>query len=138
MKKKIYIAGCLFDLATTPLMKVQQDVQNLLNNLTGGIVQFQIQQISGSELEATFYRSFDYPQAIGVGMISEPDAVMITGQRLPVPPTLQKYSNLMNFYIPVNDFLGYYKQLAAALKASRMKNIQLTILPDKVVMKLTY
>lgn len=138
MKKKFYIVGCLFDLATTSLLKVQQDVQNLLNNLIGGAVQFQLQQVSGSELEATFYRSFNYPQTIGAGMIHELDAVMITGQRLPVPPTLQKYSNLMNFYIPVNDFLGYYKQSAAAQKASRTKNIQLTILPNKVVMKLTY
>ena len=138
LKKRILLVSQVFDLATISLMKVQQDVQNLLNNLTGGGVQFQIQQVSNNELEATFHRSFPYPQTIGQGMISEFDAVMITGQRLPVPPTLQKFSNLMNFYIPVNDFLGYYKQSAAALKASRTKNIQLTILPDKVVMKLTY
>lgn len=138
MKKKIYIVGCLFDLATTPLIKVQQDVQNLLNNLTGGIVQLQIQQVSNNELELTFLRNFNYPQTIGGGMIYELDAVMITGQGLPVPLPLQKFSNRIDYYIPVNDFLLCYKQSAAALKASRTKNIQLDIQPTKVVMKLTY
>lgn len=138
LKKRILLVSQLFDLATISLMKVQQDVQNLLNNLTDGRVLFQLQQVSGGELEATFYRSFPYPQTIGQGMIYELDAVMITGQGLPVPLPLQKFSNRMDIYIPVNDFLGYYKQSAAALKASRTKNIQLTIQPDKVVMKLTY
>ena len=71
-------------------------------------------------------------------MIHVLDAEIITGQALPVLPTLQKFSNLINFYIPVGDFLQGYKQSAAALKASRTKSIQLSIQPDKVVMKLTY
>ena len=138
IKKKNYMVSQLFDLATTPLLKVQQDVQNLLNNLTGGIVRFQLQQVSNNELEATFYRSFHYPHTIGKGMIYELDAVMITGQRLPVPLPLQKFSDRIDYYIPVNDFLQCYKQSAADLKASRTKGIQLNILSDKVVIKLTY
>ena len=138
LKKRILLVSQVFDLATISLMKVQQDVQNLLNNLTGGGVQFQIQQVSNNELEATFHRSFPYPQTIGQGMIHALDVEIITGQGLLVPPTLQKFSNLINFYIPVGDFLQGYKQSAAALKASRTKNIQLNIQPTKVVMKLTY
>lgn len=138
MNKCVFLVSQLFDLAVQSLVTIQQQVQQLLNNLTGGRVQFQIHQVSNNELELTFYRSFPYPPTIGQGMIYELDAVMITGLGLPVPPTLQKYSNLMDYYIPVNDFLQYYKQSAAALKASRTKNIQLTILPTKVVMKLTY
>ena len=86
----------------------------------------------------TFYRGFSYSQTVGQGMIHALDAEIITGQPLPIPPTLQKFSNLINFYIPVSDFLQGYKQSAAALKASRTKNIQLNIQPTKVVMKLTY
>ena len=138
MNKRVFIVSQLFDLATIPLMKVQQDVQNLLNNLTGGYVQFQIQQVSNNELELTFHRGFSYPQTIGQGMIYELDAVMITGQGLPVPLPLQKFSNRIDYYIPVNDFLQYYKQSVAAVKASRTKNIRLDIQPTKIVMKLTY
>ena len=138
MNKRVFIVSQLFDLAAVSLMKVQQDVQNLLNNLTGGHVQFQIQQVSNNELELTFLRSYPYPQTIGQGMIYELDVVMITGQGLPVLLPLQKFSNRIDYYIPVNDFLQYYKQSAAAVKASRTKNIQLTIQPGKVVMKLTY
>lgn len=119
-------------------MNVQQQVQQLLDNLTGGRVQFQIQQVSNNELELTFHRGFNYSPTIGGGMIHVLDAEIITGQALPVLPTLQKFSNLINFYIPVGDFLQGYKQSAAALKASRTKSIQLSIQPDKVVMKLTY
>ena len=138
LKKRILLVSQLFDLATIPLMKVQQDVQILLNNLTDGRVQFQIQQVSNNELELTFHRGFSYPQTVGQGMIHALDAEIITGQGLPVPPTLQKFSNLIDFYIPVSDFLQDYKQLAAARKASRTKGIQLNIQPTKVVMKLTY
>ena len=125
-------------MANQTLTNVEMTVQNLLDQLTGGRVQFHIQQVSNNELEATFHRDLNYPPTIGGGMIHELDAVMITGRGLPVPPTLQKFSNLFNFYIPVNDFLGDYKQSAAALKASRTKDIQLSIQPNKVVMKLTY
>ena len=138
MNKRVFIVSQLFDLAVQSLVTIQQQVQFLLDNLTGGRVQFQIQQVSNNELELTFLRSYPYPQTIGQGMIHELDAVMITGQGLPMPLPLQKFSNLMDYYIPVNDFLQCYKQSAAALKASRTKNIQLDILPDKVVMKLTH
>lgn len=138
MQKRVFIASQLFDLATIPLMNVQQQVQQVLDNLTGGRIQFQIQQVSDNELELTFHRGFNYSPTIGGGMIYALDAEIITGQALPVLPTLQKFSNLINFYIPVGDFLQGYKQSAAALKASRAKNIQLNIQPTKVVMKLTY
>ena len=138
MNKLVYIVSQRFDLDTISLVNVQQQVQFSLDNLTGGRVQFQLQQVSNNELELTFYRGFCYPQTVGQGMIHALDAEIITGQPLPMSPTLQKFSNLFNFYIPVNDFLQCYKQSAAALKASRTKNIQLNILPTKVVMKLTY
>ena len=138
MKKRVFLVSQQFDLAVQSLVTIQQQVQQLLNNLTGGRVQFQIQQVSNNELEVTFYRGFSYSQTVGQGMIHALDAEIITGQPLPIPPTLQKFSNLINFYIPVSDFLQGYKQSAAALKASRTKNIQLNIQPTKVVMKLTY
>lgn len=145
LKKRILLVSQLFDLATIPLMKVQQDVQILLNDLTGGRVLFQLQQVSGSELEATFHRGFSYPQTVGQGMIHELDAVMIIGCGLnnftmPVGwyTPCRGLSNLFDFYIPVNDFLQCYKQSARVLKASRTKNIQLNVQPTKVVMKLAY
>lgn len=113
MQKRVFIASQLFDLATIPLMNVQQQVQQVLDNLTGGRIQFQIQQVSDNELELTFHRGFNYSPTIGGGMIYALDAEIITGQALPVLPTLQKFSNLINFYIPVGDFLQGYKQSAA-------------------------
>lgn len=136
MRKRIFLVNQLFDLATQSLVTIRQQVQQLLDNLTGGRVLFQIHQVSNNELELTFYRSFPYPPTIGQGMIHELDAEIITGYELPIP--FRKFSNLFNFYIPVNDFLQCYKQSARALKASRTKNIQLNIQPTKVVMKLTY
>ena len=138
MEKSIFLVSQVINLANQTLTNVEIAVQTLLDNLTGGRVQFQIQQVSNNELELTFHRGFNYAPTIGQGMIHALDAEIITGQGLSVPLPLQKFSNLFNFYIPVNDFLQYYKQSAAALKASRMKNIQLSIQPDKVVMKLTY
>lgn len=144
MKKKTFMVGQVYDLGTQSLVTIQQQVQSSLDQLTGGAVQFQIQQVSNNELELIFYRNFNYP-ATGQGMIYEFDAVMITGCGLSgfTLPSMwwvscRGLSNRINFYIPVADFLQCYKQSAAALKASRTKDIQLSIQPNKVVMKLTY
>ena len=145
MKKRIFIVSHVLDLATIALSDVEQQVQVALDLLTGGRVQFQIQQVSNNELELIFHRGFKYAPTIGQGMIYELDAVMITGCGLnnftmPVGWYIpcQGLSNLFDFYIPVNDFLQCYRQSARALKASRIKNIQLSIQPTKVVMKLAY
>ena len=54
MKKKIFVTGAVYDLAALPLANVQQQVQQSLDNLTGGRVLFQIQQVSDNELELIF------------------------------------------------------------------------------------
>ena len=45
MKKRVFLVSQQFDLAVQSLVTIQQQVQQLLNNLTGGRVQFQIQQV---------------------------------------------------------------------------------------------
>ena len=145
MKKKIFVTGAVYDLAALPMTAVQQQVQQSLDNLTGGRVLFQIQQVSNNELELIFHRGFTYPPTIGQNSIYELDADMITGSglsgfNLPVRYYIpcNGLSNQFDFYISKNDFLQCYKQLARALKASRTKNIQLNIQPIYIKMQLTF
>ena len=145
MKKKIFVTGAVYDLAALPMTAVQQQVQQSLDNLTGGRVLFQIQQVSNNELELIFHRGFTYPTTIGQNSIYELDADMITGSglsgfNLPVRYYIpcNGLSNQFDFYISKNDFLQCYKQSARALKASRTKNIQLNIQPIYIKMQLTF
>lgn len=145
MQKKIFVTGAVYDLAALSLANVQQQVQLSLDKLTGGRVQFQIQQVSNNELELTFHRGFSYPPTIGQNSIYELDADIITGFGLSGFYLPMRYyipcnglSNQFDFYISINDFLQCYKQSARALKASRTKNIQLDIQPTYIKMRLTF
>lgn len=145
MRKKIFVTGAVYDLAALPLTAVQQQVQQSLNNLTGGRVQFQIQQVSENELELIFHRGFSYPLTIGQNSIYELDADMITGFGLPgfnLPDRFyipcNGFSRIFDFYVPISEFLQSYKKSARILKASRAKNIQLDIQPAYIKMRLTF
>ena len=145
MKKKIFVTGAVYDLAALPMTAVQQQVQQSLDNLTGGRVLFQIQQVSNNELELIFHRSFTYPPTIGQNSIYELDADMITGLGLPgfnLPDRFyipcNGFSRIFNFYVPISEFLQSYKKSARVLKASRTKNIRLNIQPTYIKMQLTF
>ena len=96
MKKKIFVTGAVYDLAALPMTAVQQQVQQSLDNLTGGRVLFQIQQVSNNELELIFHRGFTYPPTIGQNSIYELDADMITGSGL------SGFNLPVRYYIPCN------------------------------------
>lgn len=145
MKKKIFVTGAVYDLAALPLANVQQQVQLSLDKLTGGRVQFQIQQVSNNELELTFHRGFSYPPTIGQNSIYELDADMIIGfglsgfnlsDRFYIP--CNEFSRIFDFYVSISEFLQSYKKSARVLKASRARNIQLNIQPTSITMTLIF
>ena len=145
MQKKIFVTGAVYDLAALSLANVQQQVKLSLDKLTGGRVQFQIQQVSNNELELTFHRGFSYPPTIGQNSIYELDADIITGFGLPdfnLPDRFyipcNGFSRIFDFYVPISEFLQSYKKSARVLKASRAKNIQLDIQPTYIKMRLTF
>lgn len=145
LSKKIFVTGAVYDLAVLSLVTVRQQVQQSLDSLTQGRVQFQIQQVSDNELELIFQGDFNYPPTIGQDSIYEFDADMITGFGLPgfnLPDRFyipcNGFSRYFDFCVPISEFLQSYKKSARILKASCVKNIQLDIQPIYIKMRLTF
>ena len=140
LAKKFLAVGKIYDTATVTDQEIQDTVQKDLDNLAGGHVRFQIQQVSDKELELAFYRNYIYTSNRNDEIFSV-DADVITGRGLPgfvLPEMWFRPPFGYDFYFPITEFLRCYKKSGRILKANRAKDIQLDIQPTKIVMKLTY
>ena len=130
MKKKIFLTGKVYDLATISTQDIQTDVQNRLDAHHGeGYYIFRI-SADGNEVIINFWRSYNewyHPEETNNIFCADMD--LITGRGIegfavpymwPIVPFGYPFST------GIDDFIPCYKKSAKELGASRMKDIQIS------------
>ena len=130
MKKKIFLTGKVYDLASTSTQDIQTDVQNRLDAHYGkGCCIFRI-STDGNEMIINFFRSYnDWYHPENKTNIFCADMDLITGRGIEgfaVPYMWPTAPFGYPFSTGINDFITCYKKSAKKLGASRMKDIMIT------------
>ena len=130
MKKKIFLTGKVYDLASTSTQDIQTDVQNRLDAHHGeGYYIFRI-SADGNEVIINFWRSYNewyHPKETNNIFCADMD--LITGRGIEgfaVPYMWPTVPFGYPFSTGIDDFIPCYKKSAKELGASRMKDIQIS------------
>ena len=130
MKKKIFLTGKVYDLASTSTQDIQTDVQNRLDAHHGeGYYIFRI-SADGNEVIINFWRSYNewyHPKETNNIFCADMD--LITGRGIEgfaVPYMWPTVPFGYPFSTGIDDFIPCYKKSARELGASRMKDIQIS------------
>ena len=144
MKKKVFLVGKLYDLATISAQDIQTDVQNRLDAHYGsGCIIFKINVWKQSkEVAINFRRSYnDWYHPENKTNIFCADMDLITGRGIegfavpcmwPIAPFGYPFST------GIDEFITCYKESAKELGASRMKDIMITHDKDNLNVRLFY
>ena len=131
MNKTIYVAGKVYDLATTTAEEIKTDVQNRLDAHYGeDHIVFRI-NVWDKEKEITinFLRNYKDSYNTDDKLIFCADADLLTGRKidgLEVPDMWPIAPYGYAFSLGLDDFVTCYKNSAKVLGASKMKNIMIT------------
>ena len=130
MKKKIFLTGKVYDLASTSTQDIQTDVQNRLDAHYGkGCCIFRI-SADGNEVIINFFRSYnDYYHPEHKTNIFCADMDLLTGRGIEgfaVPYMWPTVPLGCPFSTGIDDFIPCYKKSAKKLGASRMKDIMIS------------
>ena len=142
MKKKIFLTGKVYDLASTSTQDIQTDVQNRLDAHYGkGCCIFRI-STDGNEMIINFFRSYnDWYHPENKTNIFCADMDLITGRGIEgfaVPYMWPTAPFGYPFSTGINDFITCYKKSAKKLGASRMKDIMITHSKNNLNVRLFY
>ena len=131
MKKKVFLVGKLYDLATISAQDIQTDVQNRLDAHYGsGCIIFKINVWKQSkEVAINFRRSYnDWYKGENDKTIFCADADLLTGRGVDgfkVPDMWPTAPFGYPFSTGIEDFVACYKNSAKELGASRIKDIHI-------------
>ena len=142
MKKKIFLTGKVYDLATISAQDIKTDVQNRLDAHHGeGCCIFRI-SADGNEAIINFFRSYnDWYHPENKTNIFCADMDLITGrgiQGFVVPYMWATAPFGYPFSTGIDDFITCYKKSAKKLGASRMKDIMITHSKNNLNVRLFY
>ena len=130
MKKKIFLTGKVYDLATISAQDIKTDVQNRLDTHHGeGYYIFRI-STDGNEVIINFFRGYnDWCHPENKTNIFCADMDLITGRGIDgfeVPSMWPTAPFGYPFCTGIDEFVACYKESAKKLGASRMKDIMIT------------
>ncbi len=143
MKKKIFLTGKVYDLATISTQDIQTDVQNRLDAHYGkGCCIFSI-NVWKEEKEVTinFWRNYKGSYNTDDKSIFCADMDLITGRGIEgfaVPYMWPTVPFGYPFSTGIDDFIPCYKKSAKKLGASRMKDIMITHSKNNLNVRLFY
>ena len=143
MKKKVFLVGKVYDLATISTQNIQTDVQSRLDAHYGsGCIIFKINVCKQSkEVTINFWRSYKDNYNTDDKLIFCADADLLTGRGIEgfkVPDMWPIAPYGYAFSLGLDDFVTCYKNSAKVLGASRMKNIMITHSEDNLNVRLFY
>ena len=142
MKKKIFLTGKVYDLASTSTQDIQTDVQNRLDAHYGKVSCIFRISADGNEVIINFWRSYnDWYHPENKTNIFCADMDLITGRGIEgfaVPYMWPTAPFGYPFSTGIDDFILCYKKSAKRLGASRMKNIIITHSKDNLNVRLFY
>lgn len=142
MNKKVFIASKIYDTAKMTDAEIVALVQADLDELIGkGRVEFEI-NTTETEIGLTFNRRIDYPDyRLQEGVIIDADAHMVCGIGLDgfkLPVMWYEPPFGCTVYLDQAEFEEYYKRNATKLGANRVKDLELDVRKDALVMKLRW
>ena len=143
MNKTIYVAGKVYDLATTTAEEIKTDVQNRLDAHYGEdriIFKINVRKQS-KEVVINFFRSYNDWYKTDNKSIFCADADLFTGRGIDdfkVPDMWPTVPFGYPFDLGIDDFITCYKNSAKKLGVSRMKNIMITHSNDNLNVRLFY
>ena len=143
MKKKVFLAGKLYDLATISTQNIQTDVQSRLDAHYGsGCIIFKINVWKQSkEVTINFWRNYKDSYNTDSKSIFCADMDLITGRGIngfQVPCMWPTVPFGYLFSLELDDFITCYKKSAKKLGASRMKDIMITHDKDNLNVRLLF
>ena len=143
MNKTIYVAGKVYDLATTTAEEIKTDAQNRLDAHYGeDRIIFKINVCKQSkEVTINFWRSYKDSYNTDDKLIFCADADLLTGRGIEgfkVPDMWPIAPYGYAFSLGLDDFVTCYKNSAKVLGASKMKNIMITHSKDNLNVRLFY
>ena len=143
MNNTIYVAGKVYDLATTTAEEIKTDVQNRLDaHYEKDCIIFRI-NVWNKEKEVTinFWRSYMDSYNTDDKLIFCADADLLTGRGIEgfkVPDMWPIAPFGYAFSLWLDEFITCYNNSAKILGASRMKNIMITHSKDNLNVRLLY
>ena len=143
MKKQIFIVSKVYDTATMTdediRIAVQTDIDRLIKR--EGIVNFEITR-QADEIDLIFHRGIEYSEAnLKKGLMADADGYLVCGIgldgfRLPDMWGEVPFGHPYSFEQDV--FKESYRNSAVKLGASRIKDLELEVRKDALVMKLKW
>ena len=144
MKKKVFLVGKVYDLATISTQNIQTDVQSRLDAHYGsGCIIFKINVWKQSkEVTINFWRNYnDWYHPENKTNIFCADMDLITGRGIngfQVPCMWPTAPFGYPFSTGIDEFITCYKESAKELGASRMKDIMITHDKDNLNVRLFF
>ena len=143
MNKTIYLAGKVYDLATTAVQEIKDDVQRRLDTHYGkGCIVFALNVYKQTkEVTINFWRNYKGSYNTDDKSIFCADMDLITGRGIEgfaVPYMWPTVPFGYPFSTGIDDFIPCYKKSAKKLGASRMKDIMITLDKDNLNVRLFY
>ena len=144
MNKTIYLAGKVYDLATTAVQEIKDDVQSRLDTHYGkGCIVFALNVYKQTkEVIINFWRSYNewyHPEETNNIFCADMD--LITGRRIDgfeVPCMWPTAPFGYYFSTNIDDFILCYKKSAKVLGASRVKDIMIEHSENNLNVRLFY
>lgn len=148
MKKKVLYGGTVYDLGKMTIVEMGKAVHDKMFGYLGLDFKVSVQEINENELEVTIFRNYpdkDLNNAIQKDSILEEDLLLVTGEYekgyspkyslldLPVP----HFPNMIYSYSN-DELIDVYKKNIRDCKASRVKDMMLSIDKDKITVRFKY
>lgn len=125
--------------------EIETAVQENLDESTGGLVQFRLQELSESSITMVFIRDFLIDPNEPVIFDSDMNLILNIGIEAFLPEKLGGYPLLYplnfagkNFYTDVTAFIRFYKTILLMYRKQEVEHIGIRCYSDRLVMKINF
>ena len=144
MKNYFIANGAILDTEMSA-EEIEITVQDNLDESTGGLVQFRLQELSESSITMIFIRDFLVDPNEPVIFDSDMNLILNIGIEAFLPEKLGGYPLLYplnfagkNFYTDVTAFIRFYKTILLMYRKQEVEHIGIRCYSDRLVMKIEF
>lgn len=144
MKNYFIANGAILDTEMSA-EEIEITVQDNLDESTGGLVQFRLQELSESSVKMVFIRDFLVHPNEPVIFDSDMNLILNIGIEAFLPEKLGGYPLLYplnfagkNFYTDVTAFIRFYKTILLIYRKQEVEHIGIRCYSDRLVMKIEF
>ena len=144
MKNYFIANGAILDTGMSA-EEIEIEVQESLDESTGGLVQFRLQELSESSITMVFIRDFLIATNEPVIFDCDMNLILNIGIEAFLPEKLGGYPLLFplnfagkNFYTDVTAFIRFYKTILLIYRKQEVEHIDIRCYSDRLVMKINF